>query len=132
MSATEPGFDPADLAAISEALGIGDVLEAQRIILRAIEADRPEHLLGGQTVDRVGRCGTCVHWRATHLHPEWGTWDEDLPAQAGQRWGHCALIALPGYGEVTTLVAYVQDASEYEATLYARSDFGCTLHEAKP
>ena len=72
MSATEPGFDPADLAAISEALGIGDVLEAQRIILRAIEADRPEHLLGGQTVDRVGRCGTCVHWRATHVQPSWG------------------------------------------------------------
>lgn len=131
MSATEPGFDPADLAAISEALGIGDVLEAQRIVLRAIEADRPEHLLGGKPAP-AGRCGTCVHWHDSMGDYSYDAPDEPLPAAPGAIWGHCTLIDMPDYGEVTTRIAFLRDGSDYKATLYARSDFGCTLHEAKP
>jgi hypothetical protein len=123
VSAPEVDFTPAERAAIEAAVSIGDTLEAQRIIVAA---------LGRTELADAGRCGTCSHWQPTYLHYGWKEWDKDLPAQEGERWGHCTLIAFPDYGEVTTQIAYCQDASEYEATLYCRSDFGCTLHEAKP
>lgn len=76
-------------------------------------------------------CATCIHWDPPDLAAQWHDWDK-VPEQDMTRWSVCELIGMPDYGEVCTTTAFTQDGSDYKATLHARSDFGCTLHEAKP
>ena len=98
----------------------------------------------------AGRCGSCRHWndpwsdgddtdRYTLKRRVIGTendeyaWEvPETPVESdGERWGSCGLIDMPDYGETVTRPAFTQDGSDYSATLYCRSDFGCTLYEAR-
>lgn len=76
-------------------------------------------------------CATCEHWESPEADAMWGDW-MSYPEEDAGRWGVCQLIDLPGYGEQTALSAYVQDGSDYKATLHARADFGCNLHAPSP
>lgn len=90
-----------------------------------------------------GRCGSCLHWNDPWSH---GADDDrytlsrrvvgsdsdatEVPVESdGHRWGSCRLIDMPDYGETVTRPAFTQDGSDYIATLYCRSDFGCVLYE---
>lgn len=70
-----------------------------------------------------GDCRTCEHWEQP--------WDDfhvmEGPADAS-RWGTCDLIQL-GYGD--DVRAFTQDASQYQALLHTRDDFGCVLWAAR-
>mgnify|MGYP000272915726 CR=1 FL=1 len=81
--------------------------------------------MSDQPTDRD--CATCAHWEPSS--ELWGDW-LPYPEDDAPRWGACGLIELPGYGfgVRVNVSAYVQDGSDYRATLHARSDFGCNLH----
>lgn len=95
-----------------------------------------------------GRCGSCRHWNDPWAYDRGGDrytlkrrvvgdndgeWQlPETPIESdGERWGSCGLIDMPDYGEKVTRPAFTQDGSDYSATLYCRSDFGCTLYEAE-
>lgn len=86
------------------------------------------------SVESENTCGTCSHWKPIAGEWDWMDDEDQIVAPSPHPWGSCGLIALPeppwadpNIHRVNT-TAYVQDGSDYKATLYCRSDFGCTLH----
>lgn len=79
---------------------------------------------------RSGTCGGCKHWHASAVDElrDDGAIDESDQ----EHWGWCTLIDLPDYGSAVTVTAFTKDGSNYQATLYTRSNHGCSLHERKP
>lgn len=98
-----------------------------------------------------GRCGGCKHWEQTDT--DWrlrldlklnegetqeNKYDIDGPYQervrrAEQKFGRCNKITLldswEEHDENNLPVAFTRDASDYQADLYTKSEFGCVLQE---
>lgn len=83
-------------------------------------------------------CKSCKHWDKTERPPHFYENSEMIPV-VGQ-WGTCErILRLSGdsYGTPPTLdektedPAYLSDGSGYFASLTTRSDFGCSLWEAR-
>ena len=69
-------------------------------------------------------------------------WDRPFDPKGSRSWydlfGRCGRILHPyairqahGKEAIATEPAYVTDASDYDATLWTKPDFGCTAFEAK-
>lgn len=94
----------------------------------------------------MSTCETCAHWKDDWADDhDGGQWhytqgptlysdggeamhDADFhPVIAPGRWGHCEKV--DEFGPRKDSKFYVVDGSEYVASLYTRSDFGCTEYE---
>lgn len=78
---------------------------------------------------RPGTCGGCKHWHPSSI----GDLNDDgaIDVEDQEHWGWCTLIDLPDYGSAVTVTAFTKDGLNCQATLYTRSNHGCSLHERK-
>jgi hypothetical protein len=79
----------------------------------------------------VKRCATCKHWNtyASETVVQLGVCDAVRMYWESTKWnaeGNRREYAVPD-----SVTAFVQDASDYSATLYTKPEHGCTMHEAK-
>lgn len=123
--------------ALSFAVNVGpwtfdpEQIEVLVAAVNALGGDEPNELeaivrevAGGQPVSE--HCETCRHWDKVWEGMDYGS--NKIPADDLPRWGVCRLIDMPGWGEQTAVAAFVQDGSNYRASLHTRSNFGCSLH----
>ena len=102
----------------------------------------------------TGNCGTCVHWKP--IDDDWYSvirltlregekeddrYDYSTPLHAREvaaqkRYGECQEIGLldnyEEHDEESLPLAYTKDASDYQATLYTQTAFGCPLWSDTP
>lgn len=86
----------------------------------------------------MSNCLSCRYWLRLRYQPDLfdtegsRIYDEDdVPVEAEGAWGQCERVAFLSPNKDASDKFYVQDASEYSASLYTRSDFGCVEHHAR-
>jgi hypothetical protein len=80
-------------------------------------------LQGLHKVAPMSKCGTCKHWSKDGYPETYGTCNAIEMWDKGLFWKPTPKNRGP--------LAYVQDASDYHASLYTRAEFGCVMHEEK-
>lgn len=86
----------------------------------------------------MNTCETCVHWRKWETNANYKAnigeckmvvlwWDASEWVDDDNENG-CTRIISPKYDNQR---AFVQDGSDYKASLFTRNDFGCVSHKEK-
>lgn len=94
-------------------------------------------MMSKETIEQLKSCETCKHWEAWKSHADykhgideckmvvmwWDVSEWDYDAE-----GVIVRSISPQYKDQK---AFVQDGSDYSASLYTRNDFGCVSYERK-
>jgi len=86
-------------------------------------------------MENLGRCETCVFWDAQRDHSFGGMGGGVRACNAAPMFWESTRWTADGEGrEFTTpptVTAFVQDGSDYSASLYTQAHHGCTMHSPK-